>query len=444
MKTNFKNMIMALLAAGLFAACADSDVFDPSAVEKDHKISFEENFLKKYSNVNLNHNWDYSHKQTAYSLPGSEATAKVTRADVNYNFTKGSDYEVDLETVAWMKEKLTEGEDNRALGQPFYMTVPNNDFTIVPIFQGQAGAVYSLHLVVDGVDIKIWEKSEDISIKTAKNNSWQSLEVSDNTLEATAIKATSYTFKNLPVGKEMYMYLNIDTGADGYAKTGTQQSSLNGMMIALSDIKRPNNIDTENEVMIIACEDANLEKSDWDMNDAVFLMYGKPVVPQPVVIHEGDPVVHKKTVRYMTEDLGATDDFDFNDIVVDVSDVSIMTPIYTNGALTGWVEDSHYQEATLRHLGGTLPFALTIGDTHFDERPGEMGTSPNETFRVSGWDMNTHNVTIRVHQKGNDGVFNTIPFPKAGEIPMIIAVDPTQEWMDERVSVPESWFNIPE
>lgn len=444
MKTNLEKMIMMLLAAVAFTACVDSDVFDPSLVEKEHKATFEENFLNKYAFANLNNNWDYSHKQTAYSLPSNDSNAKITRADVNYSITKGSEYEVDLETVAWMRDVLTEGEDNRALGQPFYMTVPNNEFTIVPIFQGQAGAVYSLHVVVDGVDIKVWEKSEGLSIKTGTNKNWKTLAIGDNTLEATAVKAVPYTFKNLPVGKEMYMYLSIDEGTDGYNKTGTQQSSLNGMMIALSDIKRPKNIEAENEVMIIACEDANLDKSDWDMNDAVFLVYGKPVVPQPVVIKEGDPVVHKKTVRYMVEDLGAMDDFDFNDIVVDVSDISIMTPIYTNGVLTGWVEDNHYQEATLRHLGGTLPFILNIGDTYQEERPGEMGVTPNETFRVSGWDMDKHNVTIRVQQKGNDGVFNTIPFPKAGEIPMIIAVDPTQEWMNERVSVPEAWFNIPE
>ncbi|MBO5593134.1 MAG: hypothetical protein J5931_00855 [Prevotella sp.] len=38
---------------------------------------------------------------------------------------------------------------------------------------------------------------------------------------------------------------------------------------------------------------------------------------------------------------------------------------------------------------------------------------------------------------------NEIKFPKAGTAPMIIAVDPTQTWMSERQSVPESWFYIP-
>jgi hypothetical protein len=42
--------------------------------------------------------------------------------------------------------------------------------------------------------------------------------------------------------------------------------------------------------------------------------------------------------------------------------------------------------------------------------------------------------------KGQDGLLFDIKFPKAGEAPMIIAVDPSQQWMKERVSVPSEWF----
>jgi hypothetical protein len=52
-------------------------------------------------------------------------------------------------------------------------------------------------------------------------------------------------------------------------------------------------------------------------------------------------------------------------------------------------------------------------------------------------------VSIEVEQKNNEGVFKG-QFPKAGEAPMIIAVDPSEAWMNERQSVPESWFYIPE
>ena len=54
------------------------------------------------------------------------------------------------------------------------------------------------------------------------------------------------------------------------------------------------------------------------------------------------------------------------------------------------------------------------------------------------FDYNANNVGIRV--KGQDGLLFDIKFPKAGEAPMIIAVDPSQQWMKERVSVPSEWF----
>lgn len=71
-------------------------------------------------------------------------------------------------------------------------------------------------------------------------------------------------------------------------------------------------------MMIVACEDTNVS-SDNDMNDVVFMVYGKPYVPGVETIEEGTPITKKTTVRYMIEDLGATDDFDFNDIVIDVN-----------------------------------------------------------------------------------------------------------------------------
>ncbi len=43
-------------------------------------------------------------------------------------------------------------------------------------------------------------------------------------------------------------------------------------------------------------------------------------------------------------------------------------------------------------------------------------------------------------KQGSTGVYNHVKFPKAGEAPMIIAVDKSQGWMNERQSVPESWF----
>ena len=392
-------------------------------------------------------------------------------------------YEVDNATLTWMHEKLIEGENNTEYGKPFYMKAPGNDFTIVPIYQGVAGALWDLHVVIDGVDYKVWEKINferlggtepadgeravqnetkegTIQIKETDNDQWhnlhgeqhegwyghwESLYTTDGA-DVTAVRSRSYTFTGFPIGTEMYFYLDVvkdgnersgETITKHYQDVGDKQSSLKGMMLALTDCPIPANL-TGKEAMIIGCEDADKSGSDWDMNDLVLLVYGEHI-PQPIEIEEGETINEVKTVRYMIEDLGATDDFDFNDVVVDVSEIRSLTPTYTtytDKTETTWTETGYRQEAIIRHLGGTLPFVLQVGDVELPEHPGVLGSDPNETFAVTGWDINNHNISIKVRQNASSSVYNNVLFPKAGEVPMIIAVDPSTNWMEERVSVP--------
>ena len=180
---------------------------------------------------------------------------------------------------------------------------------------------------------------------------------------------------------------------------------------------------------------------DGDYKDLVFLI---------------EPVTMK---RYIIEDLGALDDFDFNDIVVDVTD-------YYDA------EKGRSQKALVRALGGTLDFTITIGSTTWTKSEhceaftpyNADGGSYTDTkladldklyeFDVTGWDPDANNISVTVKKRDktqNEGVSVTIPFPKEGEVPMMIAVDPTFSfldaetqtnyfWMPERVSIPASYF----
>lgn len=450
--------LMLMLTAVLLVACKSNDLYDEEAKERDVKAKYAENFSNAYPDVNLNQSWDYSNKNEAFSLPAFNAPAltRGTRA-AGYQLTTSGEYEVDNNTLTWMKGKLKNGKDNRSLGKPFYMKTPANSFTIVPIYQGQASSVWELHAVIDGVDFKVWEKCQDIWVKKNNDSEWQTVSSLSNTElykcteNVAAVKAQSYTFENVPLGVEMYFYLVVTkvTNSKYNYTVNSQMSSLNGMMLSLNDCPRPANIAEDNEVMIIGCEDVydNSEKgvkSDNDMNDVVFMIYGKPEVPSTIEITEDMSIEKKVTVRYMIEDLGATDDFDFNDIVVDVSEVWTSSPVFTNDVLTGWTDSEKHQEAIIRHLGGTLPFKLTIGDTELEEHAGVLNSNPNEKYEVSGWDKNLHNINIKVKQSENSTVYNEVVFPKAGEAPMVIAVEPTVNWMEERESVPASWFYIPE
>ena len=479
MKTNAKQLMMVVAAAALTACSSNTDLYDTNVINEGKQVSvkesYVENFAKKYPNVDLNQSWDFSTKQSDYRM-GSNNKVR-TRAN-DGGITAGSWYEVDNNTLTWMHEQLVEGEDNRSLGNPFYMTVPGNDFTIIPIYQGQAGAMWNLHVVVDGVDYLVWEKSNseiqkgDIQIKDGDSDEWHNLHGGGQSWETwnslyntdgsdkwladgnqnlvTAVRSIPFTFHDFPVGAEMYFYLDVTVSGSGdwggkyheINNVGAHESSLKGQMLALQNVPRPANIAEDNEVMIIGCEDADLKDSDWDCNDVVFLVYGK-TVPKPIKIEEGDEIEEVKTVRYMIEDLGATDDFDFNDIVVDVTEIRTISPTYTNGVVTKWNEKGKRQEAIVRHLGGTLPFVLKIGNKEYAAGGQDtFQTSPDlKLDDVTGWTglNGAHNVSIEVEQKNSEGVFK-VQFPKAGEAPMIIAVDPSQGWMTERQSVPADWF----
>ena len=225
-------------------------------------------------------------------------------------------------------------------------------------------------------------------------------------------------------------------------------------MLALEGAIRPAGVPIDNEVTIIGCEDA----TDKDYEDLVFLIYGKPTPPITPV----DEIEITETKRYMMEDLGTTDDFDFNDIVVDVQNVYTQKIYLQPTANGGWEESGREnpkykgQRAIVRAAGGIYNFTLKIGNTTWtksqDLPSGSMlntGAGGSDIswsgiqselakFDVTGWIPKDNNVSVTVADKDNNGIL--IKFPEAGEAPMMIAVDGDINWMTERSEVPNNWF----
>ena len=147
--------------------------------------------------------------------------------------------------------------------------------------------------------------------------------------------------------------------------------------------------------------------------------------------------------RYMVEEPGSTNDFDFNDIVFDVIQ-----------------DEDGNQTAIIRAMGGTLDFTLTIGNTTWQKSVdgSALGyvtntmyntTSPKwnsalAQFKVTGWNPNSNNISVTMVTKESKDAIMTIPFPKTGETPMMIAVKPFVDWQPERTSLPENWWATPE
>ena len=451
MKMNVKMMAAAMAVLGA-VSCSKSDVFDPGQAEEikkaqeeakieQSKTDYEANFVEKYGEVDPNQSWDFSTGTPTISLPSSSAKAG-TRAG-GYERTDSKDfYEFPDATITKMKSVFVEGrKTNKDMGTAFGMTVPENAFTIVPMYMGTSGGNFDLYMHVDGIgEILVWSKWQGMQVKGSSNGSWIDVKTFDsknNCTNATAIRSMYYTFSfsGLPAGTKMWFYLKITATASGYNEKGDVLSSVNDFMreYKFKSDELPTNLPgvTNPEVMIIGCEDANTSKSDTDYNDVVFMIYGEPYVPSTFEVTEFEETYSK---RYMIEDLGSTDDFDFNDIVVDVQETFKKTKTKDAQGKVTWSDPVlQGQKAFLRHRGGILPFELTIGSTKLEKMDGVLSDDPNTEFTVTGWNRNSNNISIKVYQGNDSQTATEVNFSKTGAIPMIIATDTNVAWSAERV-----------
>lgn len=477
----FKSFSMLAVAAcagmSIVSCTAEKDLYNPEVVEQNVKADYAANFVKKYGAIAADQSWDFS------TGPISQLPSKSTRGTgdeaesipfnpqvthgVHADGSTGTDgyYYVDSSSLDYLNTNLIEQHsENFDKGTSFTLNMPGNKFTIMPIYVGYATLTWSLHLVVQNPnnpnetkDLTIWTKGTDVEVSDDGRN-WTLLSATDanNKLSDSRNKAHVRTKPNtisgVTPGSTMYFYLDVSNG--------TQMSSLHHQMIALEDMAAPNNlpeyknkegVTEKRKVMIIGCEDLDVDKypsvGDRDMNDVVFMIYGDPDIPEQQRVVDEEQVISK---RYMIEDLGSTDDFDFNDIVVDVTAKRTVKHLYVgdkpvkeNYEIGEWRDET----ATLRHLGGILPFTVKIGNTditswepNIDENGVVRGDAEGEVVSVTGWDPDKNNITVMVSDQANDGTKPvSIDFPKAGAVPMIIATDTDTMWSNERVSLPKMW-----
>ena len=438
-------------------SCSKADVFDSNAAnelkKEQQERDYTSDFVKKYGSIE-GKSWDLATLATSYTLESSNRA--LTRDGVyNADAVEGKML-VEKETISWMSTNMKAGANNVQKGKPFYLQVPKNSFTIVPIFQGTASYYWQLWMHVDGIeqDKLIWSKGDIQYITSQGSTDWKS-PGTDNTgmNNAYQIKAPTYTFENLPENANMYFYLKVWDSYEKYSKNTINPrklSSLDQKMLALINCPRPVNVPADNEVSIIGCEDA----TDNDYEDLVFMMYGNPAPP----IKHVEEVIEGTPKRFMMEDLGEEHpDFDFNDVVVDVITNRVKTQYFYDIAADGSWTFNHKEPienlpdiAVVRAAGGILDFTLTIGNSTWTKskelpnyqqmlntgRDGEINYDKElDWFEVKGWNPDKNNISVTVEGNSND-----ITFPKTGEAPKVIAVDPTTNWMFERTPAPESWF----
>lgn len=404
------------VAAMSFGGCTSDDKheYNPGYQVELDKESFAANFVKQYGQVDADQSWDLANPNEVYVLSAS-ARQVQTRAKGKLQWITVSSFGHEFNISEGFNEAMEKEFSQFGDPEPCYFTFPAEGLSIVPVFQSNANN-YVLHMVV-GEDYF----AQDIYICSnimGINNNKQ--------------KAKAYTITGVEAGTPVSFYVVVFKGNKGYKVDIENFSTLEGgFKLAEVDAAKAGNYEKgtmREKSSILACQ----FETKHGTAQLAFLMDGLA----PVQKHQApEKIVKVVSRRYLIEDLGSTDDFDFNDIVIDVE----QRVVVENG-----VEGTPLQMATLRHLGGVLPWNIKIGDTWFSGAEntmlkGEIGSDASVTKDVTGWNPEENNITVKV--AGNQtGSVCLIPFPKKGEVPMVIAVDTYQQWMDERQSIPSEWW----
>lgn len=485
---------LSLAALSLMPSCQNEDF--GFRVDEVKKSRFTKNFEAEYGAISPDQTWDLTRYQYRTAKYDDEELVDYvlqngqTRADAGSpigtlpsNTTIEIDaegyYHVEANTIKWLRNYLKEGVNNTGLGSAFSLRSPGNQIAIIPIYQGFANMDWSLWIRRGTQDTQLWTESKDILVSNDGGSTWDGKGTTYGTSQTVydqAIKSKPIVV-DLQQGENFNLFLKIDKGLDNYATEGTIQLSSMGMMLALP-CPLPTNLGTtggkDNLAMIVGVEDSDLKNSDWDMNDVCFLIVGLPDLPNRIDLTRK---------RYMCEDLGNTYDFDFNDIVVDVMEV--VTSEYNHDKNHFVPKGDPVQIATIKHVCGTLPFQVKVGNTTFnavtdptDEEQTRaelqknadivdlgtraVGNNPEVSIKVTGWDHNTNNIEIVVSStkkksadvladafgekngtviEDNGAHIYHITFPQdPGQTPLIIATDPTLQWMEEHVHIPAAWW----
>jgi len=486
---NMKNYLLPLAVAfGIMAFTACTNDMDMPSYEEVQKQNFTTNFVAKYGTISPTQKWDFTTGDRQLSTRGF-TTINTVLLENGIDFGDVSQIKSTVKDSRWLHSEIqipggvTKNgalldamvkalpEAKPKTGKPAVLVAPSNGFYIFPFFSGGC-LTYDLKVKVGDQDPVTVFTKDWINFQTVNGMAKDNVYAQGGTVNMRGI------YIEAPVGTLVEIY--IDNIACHTEAAGT--NAYNKAFPAPADVAGTTNgraiyVDVDDDVMpeldgielkenavvkYIGIEDIGTNRplgfsGDSDFNDVVLAVVGNPDVPQEKIITEDEYEVKTcRPKRYMIEDLGATDDFDFNDVVVDVEEYTVEKHkvVRENGKIKSdeiISTERSTSKALIRAMGGTIDFELTVGDTKWvkSENGFNVKTMYNTQgninydkvlaeFDVEGWEYDLNNVSIAVN--GKDGKMFTVKFPKAGEAPMMIAVDPSQKWMGERISVPKDWF----
>lgn len=448
--------LITLLVTSLMATSCHEEDFGYTS----DQIAYKTNFEKKYGKIKPDQTWDLTtYNLKKMGLVGGPSAMMKTRALTDTDLVPQSDRTVIVGfpnngTIPGITHAATTGssypglqykgnlynnwfKNQSSTGSDFVLEKPNVMFTIIPFHQASGIGKWSLHLVdmnnhfdytvlnstemncpfsinpqnISG-DIYFYVKFEDGKTLSSKDGDMA-------TYFCTDAKTTGVT-KDKPTPNFI-----LGTGGDGC-------NQLAFLIVVPQDDNTPITPDPE---PIPDPDPVDPDPVDPDPVDP------DPVVPDPpITIYKTEKIIK----QYMIEDKGSTVDFDFNDIVV----------VVTQNKKTNLGDPSDVtitQSAKLKYRLGTIPFTLTIGDKQFAQMTAtnvDEGHLPTQEeygaiasaggVIITGWNPDTNNIIVVVE----DGTVENpiVTFPANGACPYMIAVDQNTTCPGEGNSVNQEWF----
>lgn len=153
------------------------------------------------------------------------------------------------------------------------------------------------------------------------------------------------------------------------------------------------------------------------------------------------PATYKNSRRVMCEDLGTTDDFDFNDVVFDVAYINEYYP-----------EVATYAVITLQAAGGVLPLYVQANEVHRQFEGGNFNGNYSMIntgivkrnpvmFRKKVQSTNPNDIEVKVN--GLLGIeYNIVT--TTGRVPYKICVPIDVEWTEERQNISDKYPHFKE
>lgn len=368
-----------LMGAAMFSSCGNDheDLYDPNAVALMKANEYSKAFIAKFGNIDPNHTWGFGDALGArYANTNSNEWEKtlVVPSDITDD---------EKEAVLEVFNKKLDPTQNEVVNW--------SDFFVLHVCDGNNS--YTTEPDQNGKTQTITPKLDQLSTAYSDGNNI----IDDH------VNNFNHTF-----GSKMYMY-NSGTLRFGYCNGQDGGKQYYDYVIRKIDGSYYVGFD-------YSCNDPNTKV----VGDGIFNDWIVKIVPAE----------YKNAKRIIAEDLGKSDDFDFNDVVFDVA---------TNKS--GLV-------VTLRAAGGTLPLYINGNEVHelFGVSNNVMVNTGENSREIVIFTLpekwNLSDVKLTVNDINADVLYDLETI--VGNAPQMICVDTDFDWPAERENIGTKYSNFSE